>query len=271
MTTTILRIVDWDEHFENSRTRNMKVMQWVPIPNKHDGDGYTELIGQKDGPLLYACWITILQVASRCNPRGTLVRGTNTPHSAETLSRMTRIPEKVYEKAIPVLLDIGWLERISIDDTGLRQALQEPDRSLIGAHQEGVPHGTGARLEGREGREGREGKEGTEKPPPLSPSDFQAKWNATRGVKQCKAMNDARKTSLQARVKEDGWADNLDAALAKVATSDFLSGTNDRGWVADVEWFLRPGSLLKVLEGNYDNGNSHRRDDEPHIHRPLRG
>jgi hypothetical protein len=40
----LYRIVDWDELFENSRTRQMKKMTWVPLPNKHDGDGYTELM-----------------------------------------------------------------------------------------------------------------------------------------------------------------------------------------------------------------------------------
>ena len=41
---TTYRIRDWQRHFENNRTRELKVMAWVPVPNKMDGDGYTELV-----------------------------------------------------------------------------------------------------------------------------------------------------------------------------------------------------------------------------------
>ncbi len=33
----------------------------------------------------------------------------------------------------------------------------------------------------------------------------------------------------------------------------FLRGVSDRGWVADFEWFVRPESVTKLLEGKYDN------------------
>ncbi len=38
--TARYRVRDWGVHFENSRSRDYKKLDWVPIPNKHDGKGY---------------------------------------------------------------------------------------------------------------------------------------------------------------------------------------------------------------------------------------
>ena len=42
----MLRVAGWDEHFENNRTRELKRLHWLPVPNKQDGDGYTDGIDQ---------------------------------------------------------------------------------------------------------------------------------------------------------------------------------------------------------------------------------
>ena len=39
----------------------------------------------------------------------------------------------------------------------------------------------------------------------------------------------------------------------KVAASDFLNGVNDRNWTACFDWVMKPGNMVKILEGNYDN------------------
>jgi len=44
METRLYRIVDWENLYENNRTRNMKNMLWVPVPVKHDGYGYCQLV-----------------------------------------------------------------------------------------------------------------------------------------------------------------------------------------------------------------------------------
>ena len=46
----------------------------------------------------------------------------------------------------------------------------------------------------------------------------------------------------------------MDAALRAIGNSPFLKGQNDRGWTADLDWFLKPDSL-HILEGKYANGN----------------
>lgn len=119
------RIKDWNENFENHRTRVLADMRRVYIPNKLDGEGYTELLDHPSGGLHYAAWITMLQVASKCSPRGTLMRGTNRPHDVHSLSRITRIPAEVFEEAIPRLIAIDWLEVVEEAQTQLNQGLKE--------------------------------------------------------------------------------------------------------------------------------------------------
>jgi len=106
-----LRIKDWDEHYENNRTRGLKQMNWVPLPNSF-GDLYTEMMEQKDGPIIYAGWVLLVLTASRCHPRGTLVRGNGRDHNSTTLGRLCRTQKVVFEKATTFCLKIGWLEEI---------------------------------------------------------------------------------------------------------------------------------------------------------------
>lgn len=125
----VFRIVDWAMHYENNRTRELKVMVWVPMPTKHDGDGYTDLVSHPNGPAHFGAWCAIVQVAAKCNPRGTLVRSPvakNDPagipqepaarlraHDSGSLSRITHLPAALFDEVIPRLLfEIGWLEEI---------------------------------------------------------------------------------------------------------------------------------------------------------------
>ena len=37
----------------------------------------------------------------------------------------------------------------------------------------------------------------------------------------------------------------------QIRESPFLCGANDRGWLADFDWAMKPANLVKVVEGNY--------------------
>lgn len=113
---TLLKIRDWEMHFENQWTREHKKLAFVPFPNKLDGDGYTELLSHKDGPAHFGAWVVIAQVASKCVPRGKLLRDGNKPHDLESLSRITRFPQAVLNCAIERLLLIGWLDVEEVAD-----------------------------------------------------------------------------------------------------------------------------------------------------------
>jgi hypothetical protein len=136
----VYRIRDWSERFENNRTREMKSMLWVPLPNKHDGDGYTDLLDHTDGPAHYGAWVAIVQVASKCEPRGTLLRDTKKPHDIRSISRMTRFPATVIESAIPRLIEIGWLEQLDLTESELTAIPQAPAEKPQGGAP--IPHPT---------------------------------------------------------------------------------------------------------------------------------
>lgn len=111
----LLRIKNWASNFENNRTRDLKRMDWVPVPNKMDGDGFTELMDHENGTAHYGAWLLIVGVASKCGERGTLSREGAVPHDARSLARVTRGSEAIFKEAIPRLISIGWLEVIGSD------------------------------------------------------------------------------------------------------------------------------------------------------------
>lgn len=63
-----------------------------------------------------------------------------------------------------------------------------------------------------------------------------------------------RKTAILSRCSEHGEV-ALVRVVKKAIASDFLNGKNNREWVADFDWLMRPNNFPKVLDGNYDNKN----------------
>lgn len=108
----LYRVHNWSKLYENNRTRELKKLQWVLIPNKQDGEGYTALMDHENGPAHFGAWIVILQIASKCEPRGTLVRACGKPHTPETIGRMSHLPAGLCRDALKRLVgdEIGWME-----------------------------------------------------------------------------------------------------------------------------------------------------------------
>lgn len=121
-TMKLYTVTKWSEHYENNRSRQIADLTWVPIPNGHDGDGYCALMQEAKGGEIFAAWILILQVASRCNPRGKLIRDNGTPHTAQTLAMRTRGKVEWFTTALPILLEIGWLQAEEVETSLERQA-----------------------------------------------------------------------------------------------------------------------------------------------------
>jgi hypothetical protein len=112
----LYRIVNWNEYFENNRSRKIDKMSWVPVPNKHDGEGYLTIMGQTNGIIIYGCWHLILQIASKCEPRGTLVKSDGNPHTATSIALKSgwRHPSD-FQVALDFCssLEVGWIEVVT--------------------------------------------------------------------------------------------------------------------------------------------------------------
>jgi hypothetical protein len=84
-------------------------MDWIPVPNRMDGEGYTALVDHANGAAHLGAWLAMLEIASRRDPRGTLPQeGAEIPRA---LARISRLPASVFEEALPRLLQIGWIEQ----------------------------------------------------------------------------------------------------------------------------------------------------------------
>lgn len=83
---------------------------------------------------------------------------------------------------------------------------------------------------------------------------FLEEWhNVAHGKFSVAIRTQKRTVALRARLKDHYFRANWRAALQKVAESSFCKGANERGWVANVDWFLRPDSVVKIMEGIYDD------------------
>lgn len=96
-------IRDWDKHYENSRTRNRPELRWLPVPTRLDGEHFMAIMQHKDGAVIFAGFILLLEVASACVPRGTLVRSNGAPHTVKTLSAKCRCPDTWFVTALTFL------------------------------------------------------------------------------------------------------------------------------------------------------------------------
>ncbi len=133
----LIEIVDWDKHYENNRTRELKELRWVPMPNSHDGDGYTQLIDHPNGAAHFGAWCALVEVASRCDVRGTLLRKGKIPHDPVSLERMTRIPASLWEEALPRFANIGWIKPYTIPQEGAGMSQGDAEIPQEGASPEG--------------------------------------------------------------------------------------------------------------------------------------
>lgn len=95
--------------------------------------------------------------------------------------------------------------------------------------------------------------------------EFTTRWNQIPSLPKVRKLTPKRKTSLRVRLKDADFLQNWQEALAKVQSSPFCCGQNERGWQATMDWFIQPETLNKIMEGKYD-----RRGKSPVKTIPLR-
>jgi hypothetical protein len=139
----VYQIAQWDKLYENSQSRKVDKLRWVPMPNHHDGKGFRRLMTLPDAVEIYGAWALIVQVASKCPTRGVLLDADG-PLLAEDLSLKTGGSAKTFERALQVLSSerIAWL----LVDGSQSDTTTIPDDA------------TRAGLNGMEGMELKEGK-----------------------------------------------------------------------------------------------------------------
>lgn len=77
-------------------------------------------------------------------------------------------------------------------------------------------------------------------------------WNAIPDIVKVSKLTPKRLRALKARLKEPDFRKDWRAGLQAVSASEFLRGLiPGKDWRADFDWFLKPESLTKLIEGKF--------------------
>ena len=94
-------------------------------------------------------------------------------------------------------------------------------------------------------------------PPPKTPrSHWLCEiWNEHgKRLPKCRIpISEDRLKKIKTRVKDTPLQEPWIEAVQRLAESNFANGLSDSSWVATFDWFIKPDSLAKILEGKYDN------------------
>lgn len=173
--------------------------------------------------------------------------------------RSSSPPRDIAEPSPPPHPRIG---REGIGKEGIQKGMEE--KSAISRAESSVDDGTGIDSDG----DNAPPLTDADTPPPQSrdanpdvpqAAELMAAWNAIDGVPHVNGMTEKRQRAVAARMRDAKFRDGWREAITKVATCDFLKGGSSSGWKASLDWFLKPDSFLKILEGAYDDGNGTRR------------
>lgn len=77
-------------------------------------------------------------------------------------------------------------------------------------------------------------------------------WNLMaqkHGLPQVAKLTHKRAAAINSRLAYSWWRKNWLVALNLVPKNPYLLGDNDRGWKANIDWFVRPDTVVKLIEG----------------------
>lgn len=77
----------------------------------------------------------------------------------------------------------------------------------------------------------------------------------------CVKLSESRKKAIRERLASGYTVKDFKTLFQKTKDSSFLTGGNNRNWIANFDWLIKDSNMAKVLEGNYDNRES--RQEEP--------
>ena len=80
------------------------------------------------------------------------------------------------------------------------------------------------------------------------------------GWPKAQKLTQQRRSSIRQRLRDAGGLEGWQDALAKAKAIPWLSGQNDRGWKANLDFFLQAKSFTKLMEGAYDGSRAEHYD-----------
>lgn len=79
-------------------------------------------------------------------------------------------------------------------------------------------------------------------------------WNEVTSspIPKCRGLT-AKRISGVLKLEESFPVETVEKAFKAVNASKFCRGENDNGWKATFDWIIKPDSILKTIEGKYDD------------------
>jgi len=84
-----------------------------------------------------------------------------------------------------------------------------------------------------------------------------ADWNAVAGkcgVVACRKLTKGRRDTIRTRWADTDWRTEYKQALDLLPSQPFAHGNNGQHWRMGFDFFLKPDSVTKILEGAYAGG-----------------
>src|SRR6185503_2578411 len=100
-------------------------------------------------------------------------------------------------------------------------------------------------------RESKEGESFKQTQSPLGPQGeeegFVAFWNSHHKLRHIKQWTPSRSQRLAQRMSDKYFREHWREGVTRASRSRFCTGGGARGWKANVDWFLTPDTLVKLM------------------------
>ena len=253
----------------------MDSIDWIKLATSiFDNNKIKYIRTLPDGNNIVLFWIMLLVKAGQCNANGYVLVTENIAYSEELLAEEFKFSVTLVKAALKLFKQLqmisfdnsvicieNWakyqnvegLEKIK-ENNRIRQARYRAKKKLMLQSNvtDNVTNNTDVTSNVTQSNALEEEKEiDIDIDKDINTKVFIEKWNSL-GLNKLINIKNKRLKSLKARVKEYG-VDKVLLAIENIKQSDFLKGDNERGWVVDFDWLLKPNNFIKVLENKYKN------------------
>ena len=263
----------------------MAEVKWIHIATGVFDDEKIKIIeDMPDADSIIVIWFKLLCLAGVQNRDGTIMLNDRMPFTEKMLAAIFRRKEATVQLALRTFEEFGMIEVVDgvitipnwqkhqnaeglakIREDTRRRVAAFRDRQKLECNANGnvtVTLRNATEEEEEKEEEGEAEKDGNKKSKiSLSP---EATDRASAGeimvlyneictkLPKVKAMSDARRRAIKAR-QNQFTDDQIIEVFGKAQASSFMTGGNNRNWMASFDWIMNGTNFVKVLEGKYDD------------------
>jgi len=249
----------------------MAQMKWIKLETDiFDNLKIKHLRRHARGNEMVLLWIMLLSLAGKCSYQGKIYLTEEIPYTEAMLADELQMDADLVREGLKemerlkmirckngVYYIVGWEEHQNVDKQELirkqtkkrvekyRQKKEECNADVTQCNAD-VTHCNATEEKRTEEKRGEE-KRAEEICQPVAEL-FNARCPSLRKVLE---LSKSRVEAVTTLLKKYTLAE-LGALFDRVERSPYLTGKNDRGWLATFDWVIKSENLIKVAEGNYD-------------------